>query len=96
MPLTLVTVDRVRSVATANPRVEQYFVDAHTVDELPLIVHFVTISQLRATLCQRAKDLGLYIWIVWRDGRYGTKEITSVQLDDSKFDYDEQPKERAI
>lgn len=96
MPLTLVRVDRVGSVETSNPHVRQYFIDAHTVDELPLIEHFVTLNSLRASLCQRGKDLGRYVWIAWKDGRYATREIVTVKLDDSAFQYDAQPAEKAV
>lgn len=91
MPTDLIRVERVDPCKTVNPQVTSYLVTGETVEETPRTVQFSTINDLKASLCSRARQLERYVWIGWRDGRFQSKDIVTVKLDDSKWGSDDQP-----
>lgn len=89
VPLDLVRVDRVGSIGTSNPNVQQFCIDAHTVDVVPTAIQFHTIDALKASICQRGADTGTYVWVGWKDSRFKMRDLVTVKFDDSKFVHDE-------
>lgn len=86
----LVRVERVDPCPTVNPRVTSYLVTGETVEEQPRHVQFQTVNDLKASICSRSKPLKRLVWVGWRDGRFGAKEIVTVELDDSRFVHEDQ------
>jgi hypothetical protein len=91
VPTDLIKVERVDPCRTVNPSVTSYVVTGETIEEQPRTVQFTTINDLKASLCSRAKQTERYVWIGWRDGRFQSKDIVTVTLDDSKLSPDDQP-----
>jgi len=89
MPMDLLRVDLVdawEGVAGGKP---VWIVRGTTVEEQPRVLKVLTINDLHASLCERAQKTNQLVWIGWRDGRAGSKLITTVKLDDSKFQAEE-------
>lgn len=90
MPLELVKVERVES---SSPPFTVY---GETVEDVPKPLKVHTWDALKASACQRAHATHRYVWIAWRDRRFGECDIVSVKLDDSTFSDDDTPRERWI
>lgn len=95
MPLDLVYVEHVGSVGTVNPAVTQHLVTGTTVEDHPRRLQMMTVNNLKAAACLRARAIGRHVWIGWKDSRYGP-EIVTVQIDDTKFDPTNPPAEKVI
>ena len=79
MPTTVVYVDRVDK-SRFNGRLESY--DDYLVTGMEAgayTMQFHTTSEFRAAACQRAKELGRPVSIVWRDHRVG-RQIVDVDI----------------
>jgi len=87
MPITLVRVFKVTSCATANPDVQQHWIDAETVDIPPRLEQFVTLNSLRASLCQNVAGTSSLVWLTWRDGRARTKDVVHAELDGTAWQH---------
>lgn len=88
VPRDLVKVFRVDPWPTSSPGVTGYTVTGETVETHPRHVQFHTVNDLKASMCSRGKQLERWAWVGWRDGRFGAKEIVTVELDDSKFQHE--------
>jgi hypothetical protein len=80
MPITLARIFKVTSCRTANPNVQQHWIDAETVEMPPRLEQFVTVNDLRASLCQEVAGTTALVWLTWRDGRARTKDIVHAEL----------------
>lgn len=85
MPIDLIRVLAVHPVRTVNPAVMQYLIDAETVEEHPRHMQYMTINELRAALCQQVAGTSSLLSVAWKDSRYRTKEIVTVELDGSAW-----------
>lgn len=83
----LVKVERVDPWQTQTPGVMGYTVTGVTIEESPRTVQFQTISDWKAAICSRAIQLEQWVWIGWRDSRFGVKDIVTVELDSTKFQH---------
>lgn len=78
MPTTVFTVARIDSGPTAQPGLTRHVI---TANELIMGLGFQveTVSDLAASVCQRAQQLEKHVSVVWKDGRYG-KQIVHVDI----------------
>ncbi len=88
MPLDLITVDRVDDWDGLAGSQTVWIVRGTTIEEQPRLLVVRTVKPFHASLCERAMKTKHAIWIGWREGRRGTKDITTVKLDETKFQQD--------
>lgn len=74
MPISTVLVERVDSTDTAKPGCTRHLVTAKDWQQ------FVTLNDLRASLCAQAAKLGRPVTIAWKDGRRQQRDIVNVEL----------------
>lgn len=97
MPLCLFSVKRVDEWPTKTDGVSLFLVKGETVDEHPQAWTMKTIHPWIASLCKEAPKAGKYVWIGWKQARnYGEGDIVTCELDNSAFQYDAQPAEKAV
>lgn len=77
MPTDRVRVTKVLPMSTRRAGCTQYIIDVET--ELGWLRQYETVSDFKASLCERAKARNCWIDLVWKDSRYG-REIVSVEL----------------
>lgn len=77
MPIDRVKVTKVLPLTTRKAGCTQYIVDVES--ELGYLRQYETVSDLKASLCERAKATNCWVDLVWKDSKYG-REIVSVEL----------------
>jgi hypothetical protein len=60
-----------------------------TVEEEPRLLTVRTLNAWNASLCKQAMGLKQLVWIGWKAGRYGARDMVTAKLDDTKFQHDE-------
>ncbi len=78
MPISTVTVTRVFSSDTSKPGCRQHLIEG--ANEQSFSEQFFTLNDLKASLCERSKALGVPVRITWRDGRMKTRDIVFVEI----------------
>lgn len=80
MPRVNLRIDRIDDTSvTGSPR---FLVTGDPTDGSKGSFTVLTFDPWRASLCERAKTLGVPVDLVWKDGRYG-KEIVAVSIQDA-------------
>lgn len=88
MAIELVKVDRVDST------VPPFTIYGWTVEDSPKPVKVHTWDSLKASACERAMKAARYVWMTYRDRRFGVMDLTTVRIDDSAFETDEDRRQR--
>lgn len=77
MPIDVVHIHRVNAVATSRPGCISYLVTTHEGGQ------YFTLDPLRASLCEAVSGQDIAVRVTWKDGRWRTRDIVSVELEES-------------
>ncbi len=79
LPIDRVFVERIDSAQTGIPGCLSYTVTGHTADAAARHVQYQTVSDWKASACQRACELQRPVLIRWRQTAYA-KDISRVEI----------------
>jgi hypothetical protein len=88
MPIDLVRVERLDTWEGVAGSPTVWIVRGTTIEDRPFFRKMRTANPLYASLCDRALKTDRLVWVGWRDGRHGNLEMTTVRLDDTKFEHE--------
>ena len=88
MPLDLMKVEQIDSWEGVAGAPTVWIVKGATLEERPRQLKVRTLKPLHAAACECALRTDSLIWVGWRDGRHGAKDMTTVKFDDSQFHHD--------
>lgn len=89
MPLSLMSVERVDPWAGQDGSPDVWIVRGYTVEDVPELVKVRTLKPWAASLCERARDTQQRVWVTWKDGRGQTRDLVTVELDTTRFQYED-------
>lgn len=75
MPISIVHIADVSPYATSVPGLNRFRVDAENWER------FWTVNAFKASLCERARALGVPVKITWKDGRFGSRDLVFVEIE---------------
>jgi hypothetical protein len=89
VPVELLRVERIDSWDSNASSHNVWLVRGWTVEEEPRLLTVRTLNAWNASLCKQSMDTKQLVWIGWKAGRYGARDMVTAKLDDTKFQHDE-------